>query len=54
MGISLCSDVEDLAEIQVRATEVISLWFSMLTYCVPKACLGQICKYQLKLQSPAL
>lgn len=53
MSISLFSDLEDLAEIQVTDAEVMSLWFSTLTYCVPTACLGQICEHQLKLQSPA-
>lgn len=41
-----------LVEIQVRNTEVTSLWFSLLPYCAPNACLSQICKYQHKLQSP--
>lgn len=51
--LSLKSVLEDLAEIQVRDTEATSLWFSLLPSCVPKACLSQVCKYQLKLQSAA-
>lgn len=41
-----------LVEIQVRNTEVTSLWFSLLTYRAHVACLSQIYKYQHKLQPP--